>query len=256
MAIEEEEEEVQFREDVGNKRPRVVGAMDKFTTINPETSIGERMKMKQTSIEDPCLKEKRDRVNSYVADWFYEAGIPFHASSLKSFTMMVEAIGKYGPGYKPPNQYELGGPLLKKAVARTNENLQAHRDAWKKNGCSIMTDAWSDRKNRSIMNLCVHCELGTSFLRSINTAGASHTGEYIHDLVESCIKEVGEENVVQVVTDNASANMAAAKLLHVHRPSVFWTSCAAHTLDLVLEGIGKKHFSSAIDKAKNLCLHL
>ena len=68
MAIEEEEEEVQFREDVGNKRPRVVGAMDKFTTINPETSIGERMKMKQTSIKDPYLKEKRDRVNAYVAD--------------------------------------------------------------------------------------------------------------------------------------------------------------------------------------------
>jgi hypothetical protein len=45
--------------------------------------------------------------------------------------------------------------------------------------------------------------------------------------------------VVQVVTDNASNNMSASKMLQVKHPHIFWTSCAAHYIDLMLEDIGK-----------------
>ena len=63
------------------------------------------------------------------------------------------------------------------------------------------------------MNLCVNCTLGTSFLRSIDSSVDSHTGEYIFNLVEECILEVGVDNVVQVVTNNASTNTAAKRML-------------------------------------------
>ncbi|XP_039017081.1 uncharacterized protein LOC120147907 [Hibiscus syriacus] len=53
------------------------------------------------------------------------------------------------------------------------------------------------------------------------------------------VEEVGEENVVQVVTDNASAYVKAGKLLEAKRPHLYWTPCAAHCLDLMLEDIGK-----------------
>ena len=56
--------------------------------------------------------------------------------------------------------------------------------------------------------------------------------------MDKWIEEVGSKNVIQVVTDNASNNMAAAKLLNDKRPYTFWTSCATHTLNLILEGIG------------------
>lgn len=55
--------------------------------------------------------------------------------------------------------------------------------------------------------------------------------------MEACIKDVGPEHVVQVVTDNATNNMGAAKLLKEKRPKIFWTSCATHTINLMLEGI-------------------
>jgi hypothetical protein len=61
----------------------------------------------------------------------------------------------------------------------------------------------------------------------------------VFDLVDRCIQEIGEENVVQVVTDIASVNTAAASLLAAKRPSIFWTGCATHCLDLMLEDIGK-----------------
>ena len=78
-----------------------------------------------------------------------------------------------------------------------------------------------------------------------------HTGKYIFEYVDKCIEDVGPQNVIQVVTDNASNNMAAANLLKEKRPNIFWTSCAAHTLNLMLEAIGKQpRFKGVIEKAK------
>jgi hypothetical protein len=81
-----------------------------------------------------------------------------------------------------------------------------------KNGCSIMTDAWLDRK-RSIMNLVTYCTIGTTFLSSNEMSDVSHTSEVRIELVVKTTDEVGEDEVVQVVMGNAFNNMAAKKLL-------------------------------------------
>lgn len=68
---------------------------------------------------------------------------------------------------------------------------------------------------------------------------------------------MGSEKVVQVVTDNASNNMAAKTLLFVKRPNIFWSSCATHTINLMLEGIGKmKRFKNTIEQAKALTIFI
>jgi len=118
-----------------------------------------------------------------------------------------------------------------------------------------MTDAWSDRKRRSIMNICTNCADGTSFISSKEMSDVSHTSEVIFELVDKAIEDIGEENVVQVVTDNASNNMGAKKLLLEKRPQIFWTSCAAHTINLMLQGIGKlPRFRKVIDQAKSFTI--
>ena len=53
------------------------------------------------------------------------------------------------------------------------------------------------------------------------------------------IKEVGEANVVQIVTDNRSAFVKAGKLL-MKKYNLCWTPCAAHCIDLMFEDIGKR----------------
>nr|XP_011458667.1 PREDICTED: uncharacterized protein LOC101299743 [Fragaria vesca subsp. vesca] len=120
-----------------------------------------------------------------------------------------------------------------------------------------MTDAWTDRRRRSIMNLCVNCKEGTTFLSSKESSDEAHTGSYIFEYVDKCIEEVGPENVVQVVTDNASNNMAAGDLLKLKRPNIFWTSCATHTLNLMLQGIGNQpRFKGVIEKAKAFTIYI
>ena len=164
---------------------------------------------------------------------------------------MCEAIGQFGPGIEPPTMFDLRGRLLEEEYARTKSLLQEREAAKMKNGCSIMTDAWSDKKRRSIMNVCTNCADGTSFISSKEMSDVSHTSEVIFELVDKAIEDIGPDDVVQVVTDNASNNMGAKKLLHVKRPHIFWTSCATHTINLMLQGIGNMpRFKKVIDQAK------
>ncbi|XP_062014052.1 uncharacterized protein LOC133730489 [Rosa rugosa] len=45
--------------------------------------------------------------------------------------------------------------------------------------------------------------------------------------------------------------MVAENLLKIKRPNIFWTSCATHTLNLMLQGIGNQpRFKGLIEKAK------
>jgi selenocysteine lyase/cysteine desulfurase len=51
--------------------------------------------------------------------------------------------------------------------------------------------------------------------------------------------------------------MVAKDLLYVERPNIFWSSCATHTLNLILEGIGNmKKFKNTIDQAKALTIFI
>ena len=168
---------------------------------------------------------------------------------------MVEALGQFGPGFQPPTQHDFRGKLFEEEHARTKSLLQDREDEKIKHGCSIMTDAWTDMKRRSIMNLCTNTSEGTTFIKSKEMSDVSHTSEVIYELVDQAIEDTGAEHVVQIVTDNASNNIGAKALLHLKRPNIFWTSCASHTINLMLQGIGNlAKFKKTIDLAKSFTI--
>ncbi|KAJ9547380.1 LOW QUALITY PROTEIN: hypothetical protein OSB04_019923 [Centaurea solstitialis] len=226
------------------------GPMDRFATMTKSEGKSKH----EDAISSVVRKEMMIRGKEYICRWAYECAIPFHAFEKDSFKRPAEAIGQYGPRLPPPTRYEMGDTYLKKEVEKTKNTLKKYQDEWKSSGCTIMTDAWSDRKRRSIMNLCVNSRLGTVFLSSKEFSDVAHTSEVIFEYVDKCIDEVGHENVVQIVTDNASNNMGTAKLLKLKRPKIFWTSCAAHTVNLMLEAIGDIQSSSSSKKVYGVCL--
>ena len=63
------------------------------------------------------------------------------------------------------------------------------------------------------------------------------------------IKEVQAENVVQIVT-----NMG--HILEIEIPSLVWTPCASHCLDLLLENIGKLFWVRQVHKRANCVVKL
>jgi hypothetical protein len=91
-------------------------------------------------------------------------------------------------------------------------------------------------------------------LKSIDASGKTKNAEYLCEVMDEVIKEVGEENVVQIVTDNAANYVAAGKLLMERHPHLFWTPCAAHCIDLMLEDIGKLPWiKTIIEKGRSVC---
>ncbi|CAD6255282.1 unnamed protein product [Miscanthus lutarioriparius] len=244
-------------DDVGDSTQRKLGPMDKFTLPMDSSSLSNTKLVRQQRITEALWKERMHALKRYIARWVYVHGIPFHAINNEEFDQLLEAAGRFGPGGQKPNQHELREKLLYEEVEDTKKLLKLQEQEWAKNGCSIMTDAWTDQKRRSIMNMCVNCSIGTTFLESKEASAESRTGEFIFQYVDSCIEKIGAEKVVQVVTDNASNNMAAKALLSVKRPNIFWSSCATHTLNLMLEGIGKlKRFKTIIDQAKALTIFI
>ncbi|XP_020258387.1 uncharacterized protein LOC109834783 [Asparagus officinalis] len=241
---------------IGNKRPREFGAIHRYATFLPEEPTSS-LTMKQTTVDAAERKRRKELVHEWVSLWTYESGIPFHALMLPSFNNMCEAIGQFGPGYVGPTMYQLREPLLKKAVSRTSVGLEPHKKLWETTGCTLMTDSWTDRKHRCVMNMCIHSSAGVIFYNSIEKSAESHTGDFIYKWVDQCIQEIGADYVVQVVTDNHSANMAAKEKLKIKRPRIFWTSCAAHTTNLMLQDIGKlTNFKNIIEKARALTVFI
>lgn len=255
MTIEANEEDQAELNEVGNGDPKK-GPMDQYLApIDP--SIPLNMKKFQRNINDSVDKERSYRVGQYLSRWLYKKNVPFNAINDDDFKQFCEALGRYGPNWRQPSQYMIREKMLLQEVERTKDLLKPHDVERADTGCSIMTDAWTDKKRRSIMNLCVHCKLGTIFLGSKGASADAHTSQYIFDYVDECIEKIGADIVVQVVTDNASNNMGAKGMLKIKRPKIFWTSCATHTINLMVEAIGKlKDFGPSITKAKEMTIFL
>jgi len=86
----------------------------------------------------------------------------------EEFIAMLDLVSRHGLGFKPPSYHEIRVKYLKEEVQNTSLALQAHREEWKKTGCTIMTDGWTDKKRRTIINFLVNSPKGTMFLKSID----------------------------------------------------------------------------------------
>ncbi|XP_066323230.1 uncharacterized protein [Miscanthus floridulus] len=98
---------------------------------------------------------------------------------------------------------------------------------------------------------------GTFFLGSVDASSEIANAQMLADLLEQQVDKIGKEYMVQVVTNNG-ANFKAAKRILIERiPHLFWTPCAAHCLNLLLQDIGEiKEFNTAINWGKKVCRFL
>jgi hypothetical protein len=138
-------------------------------------------------------------------------------------------------------------------VKRTNNMRAEHEIAWNNYGCTLMSDGWNDRRGRQLINFLDRSPEGTYFMESVDASNVQHNAYMLADLLQERIDKIGRDKVVQLVTDNGANYMAADRILMDWIPTLFWTPCAAHCLDLMLEDIGKlKDFKKPIAYAKRV----
>jgi len=174
------------------------------STTSSDTSIGQ-----QSTINQMFKKDLREEACQQVVRFFYTSSIPFNCVKNPEFTKMCEIIGKYGLGFKPPSYHEIREKYLNLEVKNAQTMIEEFKSEWKRTGCSIMSDGWTNKKRHSICNFLVNSPKGTVFLYSLDTSDISKTADKVAHMLDEVVEKVGEENVVQIITDNA-ANYKAA----------------------------------------------
>ncbi|KAI5317211.1 hypothetical protein L3X38_036918 [Prunus dulcis] len=187
-----------------------------------------------------------------ISKFFINDNVPAEKASSHHFKNMVLGCQQASVGVQPPTPYEVRNKYLKMEYKDISEYVNKLRSKWETNGCTIMCDGWAGPTRLSIINFMVHSKGKTICLKSVDASDHIKNYKYIYKLLRDVIMEVGEHNVVQVVTNNGSAFVKAGKKLMKHH-NVFWTSCAAHCIDLMFEAMGKReNISNVIKRARTI----
>ena len=74
-----------------------------------------------------------------------------------------------------------------------------------------MSDAWTNRKQRCLINLLVNSLARLMFVNSIDGSNFVKTDEKLFEPLDSLVEEIKEEKDVQVITDNKSNYVLVGK---------------------------------------------
>ena len=97
--------------------------------------------------------QKREETESRVARAIFACGIPFNVVRSPYWKDMVKAINEAPQGFKGPNYEKLRTMLLQKERSLIHDILKPVRSSWTISGVSIVSDGWTDTKQRPLINV-------------------------------------------------------------------------------------------------------
>ena len=207
---------------------------------------------KQDSEETKLRTEVRasyteKEVDKSIAEFFYGCGIPFQVARTSYFQNMIKAATNCASrAYIPPSYEKLRTSLLTSTKESLWQEMEGIRKSWVAFGCTLVCDGWSSTTNRPLLNVVCVCPKGDIFFKCHDTSGHEKSAEYIAQFIISCIQEIGDGNIMQVITDNASNCRRASARIVEKFPHITYGGCTAHGLDLALESIGNLDWVSNI----------
>eukprot|EP00253_Pinus_taeda_P004403 PITA_04403 len=207
----------------------------------------------QPGIKSLVKKKEKQEADSVMGRCIFWSNLPLSITKTNPFWQpMCDAIAGVGPGYKSATYEELQGPILQTEKKDINSRLAELKKKWEVTGCTMMFDGWTNRKGRTLLNFLVHCLKGTMFIKSLDASEHIKDATTICELLDGFIREIGVQNVVQVIMDNAANYVSADKMLMERHRTLFWTPRVAHCLDLLLEDMGKLSFKEVVDMARSI----
>ncbi|XP_052177542.1 uncharacterized protein LOC127791597 [Diospyros lotus] len=216
-----------------SKGKRKIGEMTSFFKYGVQDS-------KQPSIK-ACVqsKERWHVIDMAIALWFYDACIPTNAVNSPFFQKAVDKIASMGHGYKAPNYHALRVNLLRDAKTQIKLIIDSFRSHWAEVRCTIMGDGWTDTRQRPLINFLVYCSKGLSFTKFVDASNFITDAETLCNLFAEIVEFVGPNNVVHIVTDNGANYKAAGRKLSERYPTIRWSPCAAHCINLIMKDMLK-----------------
>ncbi|XP_051120054.1 uncharacterized protein LOC127243876 [Andrographis paniculata] len=188
-----------------------------------------------------------------IGRYFYESGIDFSSVDLPSFHRML-SLSSGLVKYEFPTRDELKGWILESAVKEMKEQIKRIRSSWDETGCSVLLDEWTDIRGRNLVNILVECPKGAIYLRSDDISDFIGKKDLMLLFLEEVVAEVGEENVVQIMTSSTTAFMKeiGKELMDRIRP-IHWTFSVWRCIELMLEKFCKINFiEKTLEKVKTV----
>ena len=151
------------------------------------------------------LNQVRDQLNQEIARMFFSGGVPFNLARNPHYHRSYQfAAENKIDGYVPPGYNKLRTILLQKERNNVEKLLVPFKSTWKERGVTIVSDGWSDPTRKPLINFIATSGSGPIFLKVVNCFGEVKDRFFISDLMKDVINEVGHQNVVQIITDNAA----------------------------------------------------
>jgi hypothetical protein len=189
---------------------------------------------------------EREQVSMAVGRFLYDSGVPLEAVNSVYFQPMLEAIASARGRLEPLSRGDFRGHILKRSLDDVMSQLEFYKGTWTRTGCSVLADEWATDKGRTLINFSVYCPEGTMFLKSVDATSIVTSSNALYELLKSIIDEVGEKNVIQVITNNSEIHEAAGSRLGETFPTLFWSPCTFQCIDGMLEDFSKEAVISEI----------
>ncbi|KAH7302591.1 hypothetical protein KP509_23G078800 [Ceratopteris richardii] len=130
---------------------------------------------KKGSLRAASLKARMQKVHIKEATkemrrLFIRCAIPFNVARTAQWKRFVKATSRIGYEWEGPSGETLRTIELKREKECIMGKLDYLKDAWKKYGCSILCDGWSDIRKRSVYNVLISSCMGTMFWRAIDAS--------------------------------------------------------------------------------------
>ncbi|CAH8260276.1 unnamed protein product [Arabidopsis lyrata] len=219
----------------GHKRERSEDSSNKNVNICVETD-------KQDLLSNKARKK-----------WGFEKCVNLSAVDSSSFKEMM-TVGGGQMGLKSPDSHHLNGWRLQDALEEVQDRVKKIKDSWSITGCSILLDAWVDKKGRDLVAFIADCPAGPVYLISFDVSDFKDDVTALLSLVNGLVEEVGVRNVTQIIACSTSGWVGELGELFAGRDrEVFWSVSVSHCFELMLAKIGKMlSFGDILDKVNNI----
>lgn len=193
------------------------------TIVTPtKTPKGRQLKRPQpltplTAYVDRLGRDKHLGVHAALANMLYLAGVPF---SLVKHLKFKYLLSRLQLGYKPPTRKTMSTKYLDKRFdelkAKFDLKLKKARDTGEPLRFTLVTDGWTNTRNKSIVNYVLVEPTGQAYFHSSDA-----TGDFLSSELKRVIKDIGEAHINAICTDTASNMLAAVSKVRETYPKIY-----------------------------------
>ncbi|EOY23434.1 hypothetical protein SCA6_004698 [Theobroma cacao] len=192
-----------------------------------------------TSPIAPPSLNSQENVERSIALFFFENKLDFSVARSSSYQAMIDAVGKFGPGFTGPSVETLKTMWLERIKSEVCLQSKDTEKEWATTGCTIIADTWTDNKSRALINFLVSSPSRTFFHKSVDASSYFKNTKCLADLFDSVIQDFGPENVVQIIMDSSFNYTGISNHILQNYGTIFVSPCASQCLNLILEEFSK-----------------